>query len=195
MLGLKQSAWVVAATLGLCLSDGTVWRGGAARAVEFQGVPAEEFPIALQLAVAADGEGRLVNITDWPIALSGYTLACEAGCLDESAWMSFHRAAELDEATLVALFGEGVRDLRIVSAGPGSLSELSVDPDSAVLLPPHQEWQLGDVVSGSPMQIEEYLASHAIGMTWSGVIVPEPSSAMLIAGATIAGLLWLRRRR
>lgn len=173
----------------------TVFWAASVRGVEFQGVPAESYPAALQVQIEPSGEATLVNVTEWPVGLSGYTLACEAGCLQSTDWRNFHDQAVADEANMVATYGEGVLTLRVIGQAPASLSEVSVLENEGALLPPHHVWTLGQVVRGTPSEIEELLAGDSLSLSWSGAIIPEPSGAVLAAIATVGAAATARRRR
>ena len=149
-----------------------------------------------------DGTFSLQNPTDSSINFDGYTIACEAGCLDPDGWRSISDAVLDGAIHVIEQLGSGA--LPFGTAGTPSESQLSeLNLASAATLQPGGSWEFGKPIVGTITQIREWEETGVLTVTMSGdgivaelpiEIVPEPSSLALAAAAT-AALACLARRR
>lgn len=135
------------------------------------------------------------------VAFDGYTLACEAGCLNPGGWRSISRAAEEDPVAVTNVLGPGALSFNEAGiSGKNALSELSLSDTARIAR--GDRWSIGAPIDGTVQQALALLRSGALTMTVSGagtdpglrfVIVPEPTAWSLVAG--VAALSWLTTRR
>ena len=154
-----------------------------------------------------------VNYGGTPVVLDGYTLTCEAGCLDPDGWVSIQDSVEADAARVIAELGAGGLTFGEAVATSHNLSELNL-PSHAVLQP-GARWSLGRPIAGNAREVSEWIDAGSLTVTVSGraivyeigfplspgqggdfvvefTRVPEPSS-MLAAVISTLGLVLLRR--
>lgn len=157
---------------------------------------------AASAAAQTDGELLLVNVSDQDASFSGYTIACEAGCLDVDGWRSIGDAVAADPLGVIAALGSGALGIGEASPSANALSELNVS--GVAWLAAGASWSLGVPFAGTAAEAYELIdagvltASFSAGANPPGsiqfVFVPEPpcwALAALIGG----GLLGRHRRR
>lgn len=151
-------------------------------------------------AIDAGAELSLENRGSGPGSFDGYTISCEAGCLDVDGWRSIGDAVAADALEVIAALGSGALSFGEANPSANALSELNIS--GVATLQPGASWSFGTPFAGTLSQLQQWTDSGAIrySLSDSGVVhrplctIPEPSSLLLIVlCAPTAGLVARRR--
>lgn len=151
-----------------------------------------------------DGELLLQNRTSAAISFDGYTLACEAGCLDPDGWRTMPEAVAEDAGVVIASLGIGALSMGPAGTPSGNqLSELNLA--GAATLQPGASWSFGRPINGTFTEVSQWNSSGVLTATMSGsgrvisapLFFPEPGSFALasLCAVSLIGFRALRRRR
>lgn len=162
----------------------------------------------LQGYVDVQGEFFFWNSGDRLLGFDGFTLACEASCLDPTGHVDLGTQGALNPEIL-NVYGVGMLGFGV--AGTPSKNQFSnLSLQGRVLLPPGPEWaiSLGKVLDGDLDQIRAWVDSGELtlapsipGITIQAIIqvAPEPSALALtlttLGGFSLAVIHSARRRQ
>lgn len=159
---------------------------------------------ALKLSISIDGVVEILNTSDAPLALAGYTVSCDTGCLNDANYHSIADRAAADPVGVIGKYGAGALSFGEAGVSSSAVAELNVA--GAANLPAGDALSLGDLIDLTGSETLALVQQGAIKLSWlrgdntaidrgpAQVQVPEPSSIAL-AGLAVAGLVAVARRR
>ena len=156
--------------------------------------------------IEVDGTLSLTNPTASAIWFDGYTLGCEAGCLDAANWVQLGASALADPGKAIATLGAGSLSFGPLGTLDSTTQLTEANLAASATLQPGGSWSFGKPFSGTPTQLFEWACqdgSLSISMSGQGadgglgnllICIPEPSAAGLAGIAVIGVLVGVRRR-
>lgn len=147
----------------------------------------------IRFEVQPDGEVLIKSSDGADAVWDGYTLSCEAGCLDPDGWRSVQDHFPLGVDPMIPIIGIGAFGFGEAGApNEYKLSEINL-ADEAVL-PAGLSWSIGSPINGTLEEIRAWTESGVLSAQASGrlevwdapIDVPEPAAMFIALCAVVA---------